>query len=101
MEKNTVLLSIKDYNELRDFKIEIERNHTLHSWEHTWGSGYTWVTTDEAVKCIAQKNKEASKNVRKLQEKIWDLKHPETKKETLESVKKMSIWQFIKWKRNG
>ncbi len=100
MENNQVTLNLKDYNKLRDFKTEIEKGNTLHSWEsNTWGDGYVWVTADEAVKCIINENKNAAKEIKKLKEQIWDLKHPESKKITIKDIEKMSVWEFIKWRR--
>ena len=96
MEKNTVLLSVEDYNELRDFQkktsegyIEVYGNCGLRTY---------YTTKDEAIKEIAAHNKD-------LKDELYELQNPPPKVEPsiikLRRVKKMSIWQFIKWKRNG
>ena len=95
MEKNTVLLSVEDYNELRDFQkktsegyIEVYGNCGLRTY---------YTTKDEAFKEITAHNKE-------LQDKIYELNDEiagKPKGKTLKDVKGMSIWQFIKWRKNG
>ncbi len=75
MEKNTVLLSLRDYNGLREFREEIEKGNTFCDW------GFRYISTDEAVKEITECNQALKKQ---LDESL---------------IKKMSIWQFIKWRK--
>ena len=96
MEKNTVLLSLKDYNEFRDFKRNSEDNYIP-----TFGmyGSYHYLTKDKVIKEIAEHNKGLQDEIYKLKDKIVKLKHPEMFKPTINNIKSMSIWQFIKWKR--
>ena len=102
MEKNTVLLSLKDYNEFRDFKRNSEDNYIP-----VWGAcrKYYYYTKDKAIKEIAVCNVNLQDEINELNDRIDELENPSPKVEPsiikLRRVKKMSIWQFIKWRRNG
>ena len=87
---NTVNLSLEEYNLLRDFKSEIEKNHTVHIGSGWAGSTYLH-TMDDAVKEIAKQNN-------KLTDEIYDLKHPDTKQLSIEEIKALGWWKFRKWK---
>ena len=97
METNTVLLSLEDYNELRDFKTEIEKGNTFCGWHYGWGSDVRYISTDEAVREMAECNKELQDKIHELNDTIAG----KPKEIKLKDVYKMSIWQFMKWKRNG
>ena len=58
---------------------------------------YYYYTKDKVIKEIAEHNKELQNEIYKLDNVIAGKSKPQTLKE----VKKMSIWQFIKWRRNG
>lgn len=102
MEKDTVLLAVDKYNELRDFKKEIEKGNTAYGY-----SGYstkTFVTSDEAVKSVLKLNEDLNKQLeyykehtRKLQDELKGENKP--KEISIEEIKKMSTWQFRKWKK--
>jgi hypothetical protein len=93
MEKNTILLDLKEYDKLRDFKKNIEQNKTLkvhYCYNDNYKEIYNWtiLTTEEAIKEILKDNKT-------LKEAL------EHKKDIdLEDVKKMSIWKFLKWRKS-
>ena len=90
MEANTVILSIEDYNYLRDFEKEIKANHAIRIlWNYQ--SHDEIYTMDDAVIKIAKANE-------KLKYEIHKLKHPETKQPTIEEIKAMSWRKFRKWK---
>ncbi len=106
MEANTVVLDLGEYNSLRDFRDEMEKGHTFYVLEYTGYCGYTntyrFVSTDEAVKVISQFNEKLQKRISDLEIEIYDLKNPEKKEViTIEQVKKMSLWQFLMWKRKN
>lgn len=99
MEANTVLLSLEDYNELREdynelreFKVESGKN-LIPTWSVHRGK-YYYYTKDEVIKEIAAHNKD-------FEDEIFKLRHSKPEEKTIEDVKTMSIWQFIRWKRNG
>ena len=109
MEANTVILSLPEYNALRDFKENIEKGNTFRTIEYSTNSYMSqssiiiplFVTTDEAVKEIARQNDTLSKELAKVSAEIYELKNPKPKDLTLKDVKKMSIWKFLKWRRNA
>lgn len=94
MEKNTVLLSLEDYNGLRDFEKKISEGYIEVYGNCGLRTYYT--TKDKAIKEIAAHNKD-------LKDKIKELENPTQKIESsiivLRRVKKMSIWEFMKWRR--
>ncbi len=104
MEANTVILNLGDYNSLRDFRDEMEKGHTYYVIEYTGYCGYTntyrFVSTDEAVRIISEFNEKLQKRISDLQIEIYDLKNPK-KEITIEQIKKMSLWQFLKWRRKN
>lgn len=82
MEKDTVLLSLENYNELRDFKREIEAGNTyvIIRGDGLWQKEMCFVSAD--------KRKE-----------IYELKYPDKKQPNIDKLKAMSVWQFLKWKK--
>lgn len=95
---NTATLNLFEYNELRDFKKEIEKGNTYHTSNYYQGMGLyqyqnQFISTDEAVKKIAEENASLLKEIQVLKDK------DKPKGKTIEEVKKMSIWQFRKWRK--
>ena len=86
METNTVILSVEEYNKLRDFKINIEKGNTYSVLRNMYSVYDNFITTDEAVKEVLKINKELAENVDTINGK------------NILDVSKMSIWEFIKWK---
>jgi hypothetical protein len=91
MEKDTVLLAVEKYNELRDFKQKMEEGKTLVIIDHRWTYSKKFVTESEAVKIVVQDNEV-------LQKKLDELTAP--KEITLNDIKKMSYWEFRKWRKS-
>lgn len=94
MEKNTVLLDVEKYNELRDFKQKIEEGKTIvivSGWNYY---NREFITTEKAVEQIAEANK-------LLQKENEDLRNANKPKElALNDIKKMSYWEFRKWRKS-
>lgn len=99
MENNTVLLSLNDYNNLRDFRNKMELGYTYrYSFESKSGQytvSETYITTEEAIEYIVKNNE--------LQEERYK-NEIESLKENLEllldqinTTKKMNWFQFIKY----
>jgi len=109
MEANTVILSLPEYNALRDFKENIEKGNTYRTIDYSThphiSQAYIaipiFITTDEAVKEIANQNSNLSAELAKVSSENYALKNPKTKELTLKDVKKMSIWEFRKWRNNA
>jgi len=92
MEKDTLCISIEDYNELRDFKNKIEAGFTyrFHGWG--WGVSATYISTADAIADMAHKLEE-------IREENENLRHPDKKQPGMEQIKAMNIFEFLKWKR--
>jgi hypothetical protein len=91
MEKDTVLLDVEKYNELRDFKQKIEEGKTIviiSGWNYYRKD---FITTEKALEEIAEANK-------LLQKENEELRKP--KEITLNDIKKMSYWEFRKWRKS-
>jgi len=100
MKTNTVVLSLKDYNDLKEFKKKMEEGYTYKIPQpHVFRNvlripeiclPINYITTDETVIELLEKNKELLKII-EMNDKCFN---------TLNKVKKMSIWEFIKWRKN-
>jgi hypothetical protein len=96
MEKDTVLLNVETYNELRDFKKEIEDGYTYRVYIGMWGSSLRFIGTDEALEEMGQKLEEKQKEINEL--KKLSKKEPSKKEPSIDEIKSMSWWKFRKWK---
>ena len=94
MEKDTVLLSLENYNELRDFKREIEAGNTyvVIRGDGLWQKETCFISSDKAMKDL-------DGLIQSLRTEICELKYPDKKKPNIDKLKAMSIWQFLKWKK--
>jgi hypothetical protein len=91
MQKDTVLLGVEEYNSLRDFKQKIEEGKTMVI-NSEWSYGYKhFITTEKAVIEIAESNK----ILQKENEKLRNLKDT-----ILNDIKKMSYWEWRKWRKS-
>ncbi len=97
MKKDTVLLALENYNELRDYKKEVEKSREESKfavieerWTDMFTSGYTckYYTDNEAVLDFEKRNKELTDENKELKAKINDLK-------------KMPYWEFRKWRKSS
>jgi len=105
MEINTILLSLKEYNELRDFKTEVLKEKkivcTVHTKSGFYGDNYyynddekiTFYKPDDALETLYTLNKTLEEENKSLRTKCMELN---TK---LSSFKKLSIWEFLKWRK--
>lgn len=95
MKENIVSLSLKEYNELRDFKKEVEENRAKSKYaviSNTFRSGLC--NNIEIVKYYAQEEV-----ILDFENKIRELKYKlEMKDVEIENFKKMSYWEILKFK---
>ena len=103
MEKSIVLLDVEKYNELRDFKKEVEESRKESKFaviEERWGgfltNGYTrkYYTENEAVLDFENRNKQLEAKNKELEAKNKELEA----KIGINDLKKMSYWEFRKWR---
>ena len=98
MEKNTVLLSLEEYNALRDFKKEIEKGNTIKIYCGYSGNPQHYYSAENALKEIEIINKQLYEGNNKSFKENIKLKEQHITE--LERIKKMSYWQFRKWKKS-
>ena len=94
MEKNTVILKLEDYNEMKVFNENIKKNHTIYIYMNgnsRWTSEI--YSTDRFVKRIEKTNLD-------LMKQIKELKEPNLNTPTHKELLNMSLWEFKKWKNN-
>ena len=106
MENNQLVLDLETYNRLRDFNIKILDGEVLRYYDP---DGYReeevgFITTDRAIKELIGNNKILNSRILELDHTIWKLKNPEKvmihdPNELLKKVYKMTVWEFIKWRR--
>jgi aromatic ring-opening dioxygenase LigB subunit len=117
MERDTVLLSINQYNALRDFKKKIEDGNTftvITSRIPGYGHGIdidsrvtTFYTKDDVIQTYAETNADLARvneelvaENEKLRYKIKEFGITESKEITINDIKKMSYWEFRKWRKS-
>jgi hypothetical protein len=109
MEKDTVLLAVEKYNELRDFKKEVEESLKESKFaviEERWGGfvggGYSrkYYTENEAVLDFETRNKELEAKNKELEAKIEKAGIKEPVEISINDLKKMSYWEFRKWRKS-
>jgi hypothetical protein len=109
MEKDTVLLAVEKYNELRDFKKEVEESRKESKFaviEERWGGfiggGNTlkYYTENEAVADFEKRNKELETENKELKAKIEKSGIKEPVEISINDLKKMSYWEFRKWRKS-
>ena len=109
MEKDTVLLAVEKYNELRDFKKEVEESRKESKFAvieercgGMFGGGYTrkYYTENEAVLDFETRNKELEAKNKELEVKIEKFGVKESKEISINDIKKMSYWEFRKWRKS-
>lgn len=115
MEKNTVLLSLDRYNELREFKEKLESGKklvTIQDYGAFMGSKTTTYLTDDKIAAkLTERVKNLSETNSSLKESNSEFKNqisalsleldkykPTEKQITIKDVENMSLIQLIKWK---
>ena len=98
MDKDTVILSVEDYNRLRDFRKKIEEGYT---YRVTYPYSYddTYISTEDAVKEIHDEYLGQYKRNKELKEEIQELKKHFLTDDDLNEILNMSWWEFRKHKR--
>lgn len=113
MEANTVVLALDKYNELREFKEKIlagnvyvigkQRNYGVVGDYGGFG-GYNnsdstyYYTTEEAIAELVNLNITLASENDELRTRLHNINVSQMGI-NIHDVKKMSIWQFIKWRK--
>lgn len=106
MEKDTVILSLEKYNELRDFKRNVEEGKVVSFMSYNPFNDYwskrCFLTENEALKKVQEINQDLKKQLTIFKNRTEKLIENENKPKELSiaEIKNMSYWQLIKWKRN-
>ena len=87
----TVTISIKEFDDLRTFRNTIEKDGAIRLYVGYSGEEYFFFySKDDGLKLAADLNESLYKELEELK-KLPNLE--------LEDIKKMSIWQFLKWRK--
>ena len=103
-ESNTVTISLKDYNELRDFNKAILENKCVSYIVNGFGDKVNVYTKSKVIDDIVSANKRLAYEIEMLNKEIDELKMTpsinsnEMKKQPSLDVSKISILDFIKLK---
>ena len=110
MEENTVLLSLKEYNELRDLKIEVEesiKNSKFAVITKVFGNSVysgteitKYLTEKEAIVDFQNENNELNLKIIQLEKKVEKSELIEAVLVTIDDLKNMSYWEFRKWRKS-
>ena len=104
--ENTVTIDIARYNELRDLETETLKGNSLAIYSQ-W-SERRYYTEDQIISDLAGELSSALRNKGELTSDINEMRNTLEMKERylskanadLMSFHSMSIWKFMKWKRN-
>ena len=100
MESNKVILDLDTYNELRDFKNNYDKGNTVKVIGKYFSD--TYITTDEAINEIANKNNELMTEYETLLSKCNDFeKNYKHIVKILALLEHTSYWKFRKWRKRN
>lgn len=107
MQTNTVIISLADYNQLREFKERIEAGFThkcpqpvYSSWGICTGHylpAINYITTDTAIEEVVERYRELMEVNQRQSDELCELRNRLA--ECRRDVVKMSVWEFIKWRK--
>jgi len=98
---STVTLDLKEYNELRDFKRNLENKYIAKSIYQPWEAQYDYVYLNQ--ECFSS---EITEKLDELQKKINQYEKEKVQRNisvlalSEESLYKWSIWEFLKNRRS-
>lgn len=102
-EKNgKVIIDVDLYNELHDFREKLSDGGTLWVRKTNGYTFYTYVTTEEVLKELNEENDYLIKKNENLQNELIEksVLYKNCEQSTTKRFEEMSIYDFIKWKRN-
>ncbi len=92
MDKNTVVIDIKKYDEFKEFE-KIVKNAKFICYD-MFSFEYKGLSESELVDRL-------SSRVESLKREITRLKYPKEKTTTVEDIKQMGLFSLIKWRFNN
>ena len=101
MDKNTVLLSVEDYNELRDVKKAVEGRKKIflsYGWLGDTPAEFLFASEEELNNTLINEKESLNKEINRLKDENYKLKHPDKIEPSIDEIKAMSWWKFRKWK---
>ena len=100
MEKDTVLLNLATYNEMRDFKTAITEGKSYIKIFRLNSNTAYFYTTDEMIKEMGDANKTLENKNKDLEEfNRMTIREEEKLVKTIHDIKKMSVCEFRKWRK--
>lgn len=102
MEPGTVVITVKEYDKLREFKKEIEKGKFLVLSEYGLSSSIhtKFFTESEAIERFIKKREELQEEINRLEGIVYKRKRElDVLKETIKEIKGFNWWQFRKWKK--
>lgn len=102
MEKDTVLLSLEKYNELRDFQKEV-RNGKVFCISSPWALGGEttyFCTEDEVIKKFETRNKELEDKIKELENTINKYEYEGIRLMSMDDLKQLSYWEYRKLRKS-
>lgn len=108
IEKNTVILDVNVYNDLRDIKKNVE-NDKIVSYIHSnnpfgsYSSETHYHTKDVVIKSLVNRSNKLIETIRELRIKISESQNNKEEinvdyhKEKINEIKKYNLFRLIKW----
>lgn len=98
MQKDTVLLDVHTYNELRDFKEKFTSGQVYRLSSGVYISSPKFVDCDEALKEMGDIIKQKEQKIDKIEDELYELKYSNNGEPSINKLKNMSWWSLIKWR---
>lgn len=101
MKANTVILDLQKYTELKTIADAVENRQRIFigCWHNNMELTYLSIDKKDFENVLIKKLKQQEQECHKLAEENNYLKYLQNKQITINDVKKMSICQFIKWRK--
>jgi hypothetical protein len=94
MNVDTVILKRKAYDELRSFRIEIERGNSICT--SVWADGYLILSESDMARNFKKEKEALCKRINELEAQVED--KIQESAETIETLRSKSLLSVIKWK---
>ncbi len=98
METPKIIIDLDEYNKLINFQKAIEDGNSIQIRSTSYYSySEKIITTDEAIKKLAEYNKELSEKLSDVMHRLYEKTEDS---EQIKKIKRMTILQFLKYRKS-
>ena len=105
MDKNTVILDLDEYNNLKYDRVAFEKMKSKNyiCFDYNNGVDIYSIKKSKVIEILSVNLKNLAKELKVTEQKLYLSKHNDNvmlNGKSLNDIKKMNIFQFIKWRKN-